>query len=159
VPEQTERITRKKRIFGLLTKTPGLTAKRIAAALSLKVTVVNSILYGSRRDSTILDPGNHWRVSIAPKRIKRFSVYVVKLKDAPNEKGRLSVGMTGLTPEKRLDNHMRGYLAARVVTKYGDGLLPEFYEHLNPMSWKDACQMEKRLAADLRLRDYIVYQN
>ena len=148
----------KQRIFGLLAKTPGLTAKRIAATLSLEVAAVNSILYGSRHHSTILDPGYHWRVSIAPKRNNHFSVYVVKLKDAPREKGRLYVGMTGLTPEKRLDNHMRGYKAKRVVTKYGDGLLPEFYAHLNPMSWKRACQMEKRLAAELRLREYIVYQ-
>ena len=36
-------------------------------------------------------------------------------------------GMTGLTPEQRLGNHLRGIKAARVVTKFGVRLVPTLY--------------------------------
>src|ERR1043165_1686765 len=43
------------------------------------------------------------------------------------------VGMSGLPPEHRFENHKHGYKAAWVVEKYGVRLLPELYEHLNPL--------------------------
>ena len=71
-------------------------------------------------------------------------VYVVLLKSAakrlrrvreanPNaepKKPCVYVGMTGLTPEERLANHLRGVKGASVVTRYGVRLLPESYAHL-----------------------------
>ena len=60
------------------------------------------------------------------------------------------VGMTGLPVEERFENHRNGYKSAWTVEKYGIRLLPEHYEHLNPMPFEAAVQMEKDLAKDLR---------
>jgi hypothetical protein len=66
------------------------------------------------------------------------------------------VGMSGLPPEHRFENHRNGYQAAWVVEKYGVRLLPELYEHLNPMPYEAAVQMEADLAEDLRDAGYTV---
>jgi len=66
------------------------------------------------------------------------------------------VGMTGLTPEERFANHKAGTKAAWVVKRYGLHLLPELYEHLNPMPFEAAAQMEMDLAEDLRRAGYAV---
>ena len=66
------------------------------------------------------------------------------------------VGMTGLTPEERFANHKAGIKAAWVVRRYGLRLLPELYEHLNPMPFEVAAEMEKDLAEDLRRAGYTV---
>src|SRR5213596_2318908 len=66
------------------------------------------------------------------------------------------VGMTGLTPEERFANHKDGIKASSVVQRYGIRLLPELYEHLNPMPFEAAAQMEKDLADDLRRAGYMV---
>ena len=66
------------------------------------------------------------------------------------------VGMTGLTPEERFANHKAGTKAAAVVKRYGLRLLPALYEHLNPMPYEAAAQMEKDLAEDLRRAGYTV---
>jgi len=47
-------------------------------------------------------------------------------------------------------------LSARLVRKYGVRLLPELFEHLNPMPYEHAVQMEKDLADDLRAQGYTV---
>ena len=56
--------------------------------------------------------------------------------------------MTGLPVEHRFENHKNGYKAAWTVEKYGIQLLPEFYEHLNPMPYEAAAQMERELAEE-----------
>ncbi len=66
------------------------------------------------------------------------------------------VGMTGLSPEERFANHKSGIKAAAVVKRYGLRLLPELYEHLNPMPFVAAAQMEIDLAEDLRRAGYTV---
>ena len=66
------------------------------------------------------------------------------------------VGMTGLPVDHRFENHKNGYKSARLVRKYGVRLLPELYEHLNPMPYEYAVQMEKDLADDLRAQGYAV---
>lgn len=66
------------------------------------------------------------------------------------------VGMTGLTPEARFANHKAGMKAAAVVRRHGVRLLPELYEHLNPMPHEAAVQMEVDLAEDLRQAGYTV---
>ena len=66
------------------------------------------------------------------------------------------VGMTGLPVDERFENHKNGYKSARLVRKYGVRLLPEMYEHLNPMPYEHAAQMEKDLAEDLRIQGYAV---
>ena len=66
------------------------------------------------------------------------------------------VGMTGLTPEERFENHKAGLKSAAVVQRYGVRLLPELYAHLNPMPFEAAAQMEIDLAEDLRREGYTV---
>jgi hypothetical protein len=66
------------------------------------------------------------------------------------------VGMTGLPVDHRFENHKNGYKSARLVRKYGIRLVPELYEHLNPMPFEAAAQMEKDLAEDLRAEGYTV---
>jgi hypothetical protein len=55
-----------------------------------------------------------------------------------------------------LKNHKNAYKSARLVTKYGIRLLPQLFEHLNPMPHDNAVQMEKDLADDLRVQGYTV---
>jgi len=38
--------------------------------------------------------------------------------------------------EHRFENHKNGYKSAWVVKKYGKRLMPELYQHLNPMRLK-----------------------
>ncbi len=66
------------------------------------------------------------------------------------------VGMTGLTPEERFANHKAGLKGASLVKRYGVRLLPQMYEHLNPMPFEAAAQMEKDLAEDLRRAGFTV---
>jgi hypothetical protein len=98
------------------------------------------------------------------------SVYVVLLDDAVAKhpsilrlnptrdplKPCLYVGMTGLPVDHRFENHKNGYKSAWVVRKYGVRLMPELYEHLNPMPFEAAAQMEIELAEDLRAQGYTV---
>ena len=66
------------------------------------------------------------------------------------------VGMTGLPVDHRFENHKNGYKSAWVVRKYGVRLMPELYEHLNPMPFEAALQKESELAEDLRAAGYTV---
>jgi len=101
---------------------------------------------------------------------QRHNVYVVLLDPAARrmrkvratntnrdpEKLCVYVGMTGLTPEERFTNHKAGIKAASVVKRFGVRLLPELYEHLNPMPFEAAVQMENDLAENLRRAGYTV---
>jgi predicted GIY-YIG superfamily endonuclease len=98
------------------------------------------------------------------------NVYVVLLSESalkdlsilrrnPNRdasKPAIYVGLTGLPVDHRFENHKNGYKSARLVRKYGVRLLPELFDHLNPMPYEHAVQMEKDLADDLRARGYAV---
>ena len=68
----------------------------------------------------------------------------------------LYVGMTGLSPEERFQNHKSGVKAARVVQRFGLRLMPELYECFNPMPFEAAAEMERDLAEDLRRAGYTV---
>jgi hypothetical protein len=86
------------------------------------------------------------------------SVYVVYLRDPKGDgKAGYYVGMTGLTPDERFENHKRGYKAASVVTRCGERLVPRLFAHLNPMPYAKAVEMEVALADSLRKRGYVVY--
>ena len=67
------------------------------------------------------------------------------------------VGMTGLTPEQRFENHKQGIKSARIVKRCGERLVPRLYAHLNPMPYKKALEMEAALADSLRKRGFTVY--
>jgi hypothetical protein len=103
---------------------------------------------------------------------KHHNVYVVELDSAVLGERRfasanpghdlskpcLYVGATGLSPEKRFENHKAGYKANRYVERYGLRLRPELYEEYNPLSYEDAQEMESELAAMLREKGYAVWQ-
>ena len=98
------------------------------------------------------------------------NVYVILLRDAVAKhrsilrlnpkrdllKPCVYVGMTGIPVDHRFENHKAGYKSAWVVRKYGVRLIPELYEHLNPMPFDAAVQMELELAEDLRAAGYTV---
>jgi predicted GIY-YIG superfamily endonuclease len=100
------------------------------------------------------------------------NVYVVELDPAVGEDPRFArenpdfaqdaqcvyVGVTGLDPEERLARHKAGIQHSRIVKRYGLRLLPDLYEHLNPMPYEAAAQMEIELAEDLRDEGYGVWQ-
>jgi hypothetical protein len=67
------------------------------------------------------------------------------------------VGMTGLSPEQRFENHKGGVKAARIVKRCGERLVPRLYAHLNPMPFEKAVTMEVTLAESLRKRGFVVY--
>ena len=91
-------------------------------------------------------------------RIGHHSVYVVYLRNPKGDgKAGYYVGMTGLSPEQRLQNHKYGVKSARVVKRYGERLVPKLYAHLNPMPFKKAQEMEVLLATSLRKRGYVVF--
>src|ERR1035441_5559282 len=54
----------------------------------------------------------------------------------------VDVGTTGLTMEERFANHKTGTKAAWVVKRYGLRLVPELHQHLNPMPYEAAAEME-----------------
>jgi predicted GIY-YIG superfamily endonuclease len=86
------------------------------------------------------------------------NVYVVFLRNPKGDgKAAYYVGMTGLSPEQRFQNHKNGHKAARVVTRCGERLVPRLYEHLNPMPFAKAVEMEAALADSLRKRGFVVY--
>ncbi len=92
----------------------------------------------------------------APK--AHHNVYVVYLRNPKGDgKAGYYVGMTGLSPEKRFENHKNGIKAARVVQLYGERLVPKLYEHLNPMSYGAAKVVEIELAEELRRRGFVVF--
>jgi len=70
----------------------------------------------------------------------------------------LYVGMTGLDPDVRFDNHKAGIRANNYVQKYGLRLLPELYELYNPMTYNAARDLEVELAIDFREAGYGVWQ-
>jgi predicted GIY-YIG superfamily endonuclease len=86
------------------------------------------------------------------------SVYVVYLRNPKGDgKAAYYVGMTGLTPEQRFQNHKNGVKAARIVKRCGERLVPRLFAHLNPMPYAKAKEMEVFLAESLRKRGYLVY--
>jgi predicted GIY-YIG superfamily endonuclease len=85
-------------------------------------------------------------------------VYVVYLRNPRGDgKAAYYVGMTGLTPEQRFQNHKQGIRSAGVVRRFGERLVPRLYSHLNPMPYAKAQEMEAMLADSLRKRGFTVY--
>ena len=103
---------------------------------------------------------------------KHYHVYVVELDPAVLERKKFMeqnpkyrpgkpcvyVGMTGLSPEKRFENHKRGYKASRWVRDYGWHLRPDLFPDGAPFSYKDAQRMERHVARELRAIGYAVWQ-
>lgn len=68
------------------------------------------------------------------------------------------VGMTGLDPARRFQNHKAGVKGNRYVQRFGLRLMPELYECFNPMPFAAARELEADLAEDYRARGWAVWQ-
>ena len=79
------------------------------------------------------------------------ALYVALLKD-DRSAGRwgLYVGETSLDPDVRFDQHKTGYKASRAVNRFGVRLLPELFEHFNPLRRWEAVELEPALAEAFR---------
>ena len=102
----------------------------------------------------------------------RYNIYVIELDKAVLEKKKfleanpqydgkkpcVYVGMTGRTPEERFDQHKSGYKSSNYAKKYGIRLKSRLFASHNPMTYEDACDMEKEKARRLRKRGYAVWQ-
>lgn len=60
------------------------------------------------------------------------------------------IGESRYTPEKRFSQHCAGIRASGVVQRRGIALLPSLVAHLNPLSRKEAKELEVELARALR---------
>ncbi len=69
------------------------------------------------------------------------------------------VGMTGLTPEERFENHQQGIKSSKYVRDYGVRLAYDLFDGLNPMPYEVACCIEAKLAHRLRDYGYAVWQH
>ena len=75
----------------------------------------------------------------------------------------LYVGETSKSPEARFKEHAqakrnrRGPLFSRIVNKHHQQLLPTLYHHMNPLSRKEAKELEGKIAEALRLEGIPVY--
>ena len=86
-------------------------------------------------------------------------VYVVRLAHPrhPGVRDCYYVGMTGLLPQERFENHKAGIKCARVVRDFGVELAYEWFDEIPPMTYEDAALCEPTLADELRDRGFIVY--
>ena len=103
---------------------------------------------------------------------KNRNVYVIRLDDAVLKKKKFSdanpqyrkgrpcayVGMTAVAPEERFEQHKRGYKSCNYVEDHGKYLMRSKFEHLNPMTYDEACRKEVELANELRKKGYAVWQ-
>lgn len=111
----------------------------------------------------------------------RYSIYVVELsrrvwtesarfrRANPQFNGALQclyVGMTSKTPQVRFKQHKSGYktkkgykISAHFVEKYGLYLRPSLYENWTASNYRDALQLEEKLALQLRRARYAVWFN
>lgn len=79
------------------------------------------------------------------------SVYVILLHDRgfPECRG-LYVGQTARDPDWRFDQHKSGYKASGAVKRFGVQLLPDLFEHLNPLQRWESLEIEAALADAFR---------
>lgn len=79
-------------------------------------------------------------------------VYIVLIKGVNKKRPgyALYVGRTIRKPEVRFQQHKDGFKASKYVRKYGICLLPELYEHLNPMSSAESIELEVNIAEALK---------
>jgi len=99
---------------------------------------------------------HHVYVALLDPTVSKIRMVRAANPDRDRKKPCVYVGMTGLTPGERFANHKAGIKAASLVKRYGIRLLPELYEHLNPMPYEAAARMEVDLAEDLRRSGYTV---
>ena len=91
-------------------------------------------------------------------RSKAFAKQHPEIKDIQKGKRGFYVGMTGLTPKERFDNHKKGHKSCRFVKKHGKYLRHKLFQKYNPMTQAKAKRMEVKLAEMLRKKGHVVHQ-
>lgn len=92
-----------------------------------------------------------FRAVTAGHRAARHSVYVILLHDARRRQPwGLYVGQTSRDPDWRFDQHKAGYKASRSVRRFGVCLLPQLFQHLNPLRQWESLDLEAALAEGFR---------
>ena len=111
----------------------------------------------ARKDATPRLSHNVYVVELDPAVLK---MRMFRARNPDHRKGMpcVYVGMTGLPPGERFQNHKAGVKANRFVRYFGRGLLPELFAFLNPMPYEAAQRMEVELADELRAKGYAVWQ-
>ena len=69
------------------------------------------------------------------------------------------VGLTGRSPEERFMQHKAGYKSSNIARRYGIRLKPRQFEAFNPMTYDEACDMEKEKTRRLRNKGWGVWSN
>jgi len=100
-----------------------------------------------------------------PKTTGKHNLYIVLLSGIYGKKPGygLYIGETSKSPEARFREHAQGErnkkgpLFSRIVYKYHKCLLPTLYNHLNPLSRKEAKELEGEIAEALRLEGIPIY--
>ena len=103
-------------------------------------------------------PHHNVYVVLLDKRVWRVRRFAEKNPHYIFDKPCVYVGMTGRSPEVRLQQHHKGVHACSLVRNHGHSLMPELYEHLNPMPQDEAARKERALAVELRAQGYAVWQ-
>jgi len=117
-----QRVERRRSASTTLISKPGWIPKALRAARTLQA-------------STAGQPG------------ARHSVYVILLHDGRRQQPwGLYIGQTSRDPDWRFDQHKSGYKASSPARRFGVCLLPELYEHLNPMQQWESLEVEAALA-------------
>ena len=105
------------------------------------------------------DPGHNVYVVLLDDAVRGNRRFAARNPDMRLDRPCYYVGCTGLDPELRFENHKRGHKGSWFVREFGCELVPELYEHLNPMPYEAALEMEADLADDLRAAGHGVWQN
>lgn len=101
--------------------------------------------------STAREAAQTLRASTKDGRGARHSVYVILLHDIRRASPwGLYVGQTSRDPDWRFDQHKAGYKASGAVRRFGVCLLPDLFEHLNPLHQWESLDLEEALAETLR---------
>ncbi len=80
----------------------------------------------------------------------KHSVYIALLEDRRRAcRWGLYVGQTACDPDVRFDQHKTGYKASGAVNRFGVRLLPDLFEHLNPLRGWESLELEAALAEAL----------
>jgi len=95
----------------------------------------------------------------------KHNLYIILLSGLKGKKPGygLYIGETSKSPAARFKEHAQGKrnkkgpLFSRVVYKHHKCLLPTLYDHLNPLSTKEAKELEGKIAEALRLEGIPVY--
>ena len=112
----------------------------------------------ARRGGAVRTPTSERQTAERPEAL-HHRVYVVRLEHPrhPGVRDCYYVGMTGLLPQERFENHRAGIKCAHVVRDFGVELAYEWFDDIPPMTYEDAARCEPTLADELRDRGFVVY--